>query len=80
MGRADARRAASTSELERYTEDEDEGYDDIFGKVGASGSSNDQPLTCGTQFAPASDQSMGTLQLQTRLSNRSWVREICIDH
>ena len=37
MGRADARRAASTSELERYTEDEDEGYDDIFGKVGASG-------------------------------------------
>jgi len=37
MGRADARRVASTSELERYTEDEDEGYDDIFGKVGASG-------------------------------------------
>lgn len=37
MGRADARRAASTSELERYTEDEEEGYDDIFGKVGASG-------------------------------------------
>jgi hypothetical protein len=39
MGRADAKRAVSTSELERYTEDEDEGYDDIFGKIGASGKS-----------------------------------------
>ena len=37
LGRADARRAASTTELERYTEDENEGYDDIFGKVGVSG-------------------------------------------
>jgi hypothetical protein len=44
MGRADARRVASTTELERYTEDEDEGYDDIFGKVGASGQCNHQVI------------------------------------
>ena len=31
-------------------------------------------LMRGTHSTLASDQSMGTLQLQTRLSNRSWVR------
>jgi len=30
----------------------------------------------GTHCTLASDQSMGTLQLQTRLSNRSWVRSV----
>ncbi|KAK7689843.1 hypothetical protein QCA50_006482 [Cerrena zonata] len=58
FGRTEARRLASQPEFGKYTEDDDdEDYDDIFGKP-ANGSSS---------------QPMQTLQLNTRLSNKSWL-------
>ncbi|KIM52300.1 hypothetical protein SCLCIDRAFT_1223881 [Scleroderma citrinum Foug A] len=57
FGRSEARRAASSHEFDKYTEEDNEDYDDIFGKVG--GNSLEQP--------------MQTLQLHTRLSNKSWL-------
>ncbi|KAG8969493.1 hypothetical protein FRC03_002354, partial [Tulasnella sp. 419] len=56
-GRGDARSQQSASELGRYTEDEDEDYDDIF--VKPSGQTSEAP--------------MQTLQLTTRLSSKSWL-------
>ena len=50
----------SQPEFGKYAEnDDDEDYDDVFGKP-ANGTTS---------------QSMQTLQLNTRLSNKSWVRE-----
>ncbi|CAL1713540.1 unnamed protein product [Somion occarium] len=57
-GRSEARRLHSQPEFGKYAEDEDdEDYDDIFGKP-PSGTSS---------------QPMQTLQLNTRLSNKSWL-------
>lgn len=56
LGRAELRKA-QTQELERYTEDEDEDYEDVFGKPGSN----------------APEVQMHTLQLNTRLSKRSWL-------
>jgi hypothetical protein len=58
FGRSDFKRSYSQTELERYTEPEDEDYDEIFGKPN------------GSMSGP-----MQTLQLNTRLSNKSWVSE-----
>ncbi|QRV77490.1 kinase domain protein [Ceratobasidium sp. AG-Ba] len=52
LGRAELRK-----ELGRYTEEEDEDYEDVFGKPGTN----------------APDVVMHTLQLNTRLSKRSWL-------
>ncbi|KAG1822659.1 uncharacterized protein BJ212DRAFT_1444950 [Suillus subaureus] len=57
FGRVEAKRAASHAEFGKYAEDDDEDYDDIFGKPG--GTTLEQP--------------MQTLQLNTRLSNKSWL-------
>ncbi|TFY76873.1 hypothetical protein EWM64_g7138, partial [Hericium alpestre] len=58
FGRAEARRVYSQRVFGKYAEDDnDEDYDDVFGKP--SGASTEQP----TQ----------TLQLNTRLSNKSWL-------
>lgn len=46
-----------SSEFDKYAEDDNEDYDDVFGKANNS-----------------SSEPMQVLQLQTRLSNRSWVR------
>ncbi|KAI0075090.1 kinase-like protein [Panus rudis PR-1116 ss-1] len=56
FGRSEARRLHSQPEFGKYAEDEEEDYDDIFAKP-ANGTTS---------------QSMGTLQLNTRLSNKSW--------
>ncbi|KAF8505364.1 hypothetical protein BU17DRAFT_101047 [Hysterangium stoloniferum] len=57
FGPSDAKRALSgSSDLERYTEGEDEDYEDVFAKPN------------GTVAEHA-----GTLQLTTRLSNKSWL-------
>ncbi|KAI0247582.1 hypothetical protein BJV78DRAFT_906498 [Lactifluus subvellereus] len=56
FGKSDARRLAS-QEFNKYAEDDDEDYDDVFGKP--NGSSLDHPIQ--------------TLQLNTRLSNKSWL-------
>ncbi|KAH9024811.1 kinase-like protein [Lactarius pseudohatsudake] len=56
FGKSDARRMAS-SEFDKYAEDDDEDYDDVFGKP--NGSSLEHPVQ--------------TLQLNTRLSNKSWL-------
>ncbi|EKM49713.1 uncharacterized protein PHACADRAFT_214230 [Phanerochaete carnosa HHB-10118-sp] len=55
-GRAEARRLHSQSEFGKYTEDDDEDYEDIFDKVNGN-----------------STHPMQTLQLNTRLSNESWL-------
>ncbi|KAJ7070151.1 hypothetical protein C8F01DRAFT_1115466 [Mycena amicta] len=57
MGRADARRVLNEQEFGKYQEEEDEDYEDVFGKVNGAG---------------AGEQA-GALQLTTRLSNRSWL-------
>ncbi|KAI0299616.1 hypothetical protein BC826DRAFT_932423 [Russula brevipes] len=56
FGKSDARRQA-TQEFNKYAEDDDEDYDDVFGKP--NGSSLEHPVQ--------------TLQLNTRLSNKSWL-------
>ena len=53
FGREQARRLQA--DFDKYAEDDDEDYEDVFGKAN------------GTSTAP-----MGTLQLNTRLSNKSW--------
>ncbi|TCD65509.1 hypothetical protein EIP91_002557 [Steccherinum ochraceum] len=57
FGRTEARRLASQPEFGKYAEEDDEDYDDIFGKP-ANGTAS---------------HSMQTLQLNTRLSNKSWL-------
>ncbi|KAI6042650.1 hypothetical protein EDC04DRAFT_2657661 [Pisolithus marmoratus] len=57
FGRSEAKRAASSHEFDKYAEEDNEDYDDIFGKV--NGNILEQP--------------MQTLQLNTRLSNKSWL-------
>ncbi|KAF7966406.1 hypothetical protein HWV62_38446 [Athelia sp. TMB] len=58
FGRAEARRVNSqSSEFEKYTEDDEEDYEDVFGKP--SGNTTGQPIP--------------TLQLNTKLSNKSWL-------
>ncbi|GBE85072.1 predicted protein [Sparassis crispa] len=55
FGRTESRRYPSQPEFGKYAEDDDEDYEDVFGKVNG-----------------ASSQPMQTLQLNTRLSNKSW--------
>lgn len=57
FGRAEAKRARSTSEFDKYAEGDDEDYEDVFGKP--NGNTSEQP--------------MQALQLNTRLSNKSWL-------
>ncbi|KAF9221524.1 hypothetical protein BS17DRAFT_809903 [Gyrodon lividus] len=57
FGRSEAKRVASSNEFDKYAEEDDEDYDDVFGKV--SGTTLEQP--------------MQTLQLNTRHSNKSWL-------
>ncbi|KIK98973.1 hypothetical protein PAXRUDRAFT_30797 [Paxillus rubicundulus Ve08.2h10] len=57
FGRSDAKRVTSSHEFDKYAEEDDEDYDDVFGKVG--GTTLEQP--------------MQTLQLHTRHSNKSWL-------
>ncbi|KAL0576321.1 Protein kinase of the Mitotic Exit Network [Marasmius crinis-equi] len=59
MGRAEARRMMSTSEFDKYAEDDDEDYEDVFGKP--NGTASEHPIQA--------------LKLNTRLSNRSWLGE-----
>ncbi|KAF8627476.1 hypothetical protein AX17_006288 [Amanita inopinata Kibby_2008] len=59
FGRSEAHHLRNQTDVEfgKYTEGEDEDYDDVFGKPNGT----------------ASDQPMQTLQLNTRLSNKSWL-------
>ncbi|KAF9241075.1 hypothetical protein BU15DRAFT_87319 [Melanogaster broomeanus] len=57
FGRSEAKRVTSAPEFDKYAEEDDEDYDDVFGKVG--GTTLEQP--------------MQTLQLNTRYSNKSWL-------
>lgn len=36
FGRSEAKRSASSHEFDKYAEEDDEDYDDVFGKVGGS--------------------------------------------
>ncbi|PCH40431.1 kinase-like protein [Wolfiporia cocos MD-104 SS10] len=55
FGQIESRHNPSQPEFGKYAEDDEEDYDDIFGKVNG-----------------ATSQPMQTLQLNTRLSNKSW--------
>jgi hypothetical protein len=62
------------SELERYTEDEDEDYEDVFGKPGSNGTyPGVPPHISKLRGILAPEVQMHTLQLNTRLSKRSWL-------
>lgn len=55
FGREQARRFQKDLDLDKYADDEDEDYEDVFGKTNGTAA-----------------QAMQTLQLNTRLSNKSW--------
>ena len=55
FGREQARRLQKDLDLDKYADDEDEDYEDVFGKTNGTAA-----------------QAMQTLQLNTRLSNKSW--------
>ncbi|KAI9573496.1 hypothetical protein HD554DRAFT_2013230 [Boletus coccyginus] len=57
FGRSEAKRVTSSHGFHKYAEEDDEDYDDVFGKV--NGTTLEQP--------------MQTLQLNTRYSNKSWL-------
>ncbi|TFK39077.1 hypothetical protein BDQ12DRAFT_630265 [Crucibulum laeve] len=59
FGKAEARKLQNQAEFGKYTEDDDEDYEDVFGKP--NGMTMEHP--------------MQTLQLNTRLSNKSWLGE-----
>lgn len=63
FGQAEARGTPSQTEFEKYTEEDDEDYEDVFGKL--NGMTSDQPIDA--------------LQLNTRLSNKSWLGDISDD-
>ncbi|KAJ7457589.1 hypothetical protein B0H11DRAFT_1818203, partial [Mycena galericulata] len=56
VGRAEARRMLNEAEFGKYAEEDDEDYEDVFGKP--NGTTLEQPAA---------------LQLNTRLSNKSWL-------
>ena len=58
MGRSDTRVLQAQTEFDKYAEDDEEDYEDVFGKL------NGTTVEHVTQ----------TLQLNTRLSDKSWVR------
>lgn len=72
FGRAEAE--ARLTEFDKYAEDEDEDYDDLFGKANGSGKhkKDEQALHDTHEVTVAGHQSQ-KLQLTTRLSNKSWV-------
>lgn len=63
LGRSEIKRLASQAEFDKYAEDDDEDYDDVFGKP--NGNTNGAALQ--------------RLQLTTRLSSRSWLGDDDID-
>ncbi|GJJ15641.1 hypothetical protein Clacol_009919 [Clathrus columnatus] len=73
IGRSDARRALSgSSDLERYTEAEDEDYEDVFAKPNGSGKEIGFTQRVDNDVLLVLEQPE-TLQLTTRLSNKSWL-------
>ncbi|KAG6891524.1 hypothetical protein C0992_005059 [Termitomyces sp. T32_za158] len=74
FGHAEARRAQEQA-FGKYAEDDDENYEDVFGKLNGScvytsRFSMDATKVLNTQY-PVIGQPMQTLQLNTRLSNKS---------
>ncbi|KAF8957280.1 hypothetical protein BDZ97DRAFT_1924766 [Flammula alnicola] len=57
FGRAEAKKAQNQAEFGKYAEDDEEDYEDVFGKVNATSMEHPMP----------------TLQLNTRLSDKSWL-------
>lgn len=78
-GRADAKNFLSQVEFDKYAEDDDEDYEDVFGKVNTTCKwfVLSSSITLSISFTSAAGQPMQTLQLNTRLSSKSWVRIVC---
>ncbi|KAJ8081011.1 Protein kinase of the Mitotic Exit Network [Marasmius tenuissimus] len=51
MGRAEARRMMSTTEFDKYAEDDDEDYEDVFGKPNGTTSEHPQALKLNTRLS-----------------------------
>ncbi|ELU38194.1 STE/STE11/CDC15 protein kinase [Rhizoctonia solani AG-1 IA] len=74
FGRKSHLQGQGQSELDRYTEDEDEDYEDVFGKPGSNGRFfSVVPGSSKLRDILAPEVQMHTLQLNTRLSKRSWL-------
>lgn len=78
LGRSEAKRFISQPEFGKYAEDDEEDYEDVFGKLNGNGESTftvkftERPHQRGISVS----QPMQTLQLNTRLSNKSWVCDL----
>ncbi|KZT60691.1 Pkinase-domain-containing protein [Calocera cornea HHB12733] len=71
LGRATGLRSQSSRELQKYSESEDEDYDDVFGKPTTS--SKKRTLAEWHLLIPMIDAGIETLKLNTRLSSKSWL-------
>ena len=74
FGRVEAKKLQNQAEFGKYTEDDDEDYEDVFGKPNGTGEFLVLGLIVITERLVATEHQMQTLQLNTRLSNKSWVR------
>jgi hypothetical protein len=79
FGKSDAKRLSNSHKFGKYTESNEEDYEDVFGKLNSTGASLFQnffftllPTRC-LLFYAATKPPMQTLQLNTQLSNKSWV-------
>ena len=73
FGRAEAKKLPNQAEFGKYTEDDDEDYEDVFGKHNGTGEFLVLGMISLIERLVATEHQMQTLQLNTRLSNKSWV-------
>lgn len=76
FGRSESRRFPSQPEFGKYAEEDDEDYDDVFGKANGTGESKPDGRVVyriDVCLLYSASHAMQTLQLNTRLSNKSWV-------
>ena len=73
------------TEFGKYTEDDEEDYEDVFGKPNATcelagGYLSVLGACADSAFVAATEHPMQTLQLNTRLSSKSWVNQVGIHY
>lgn len=75
FGRTAGRGLQNHAEFGKYAEDDDEDYEDVFGKLNGTGMFRPYSATFShiVNWDVAIEHTMQTLQLNTRLSNKSWV-------
>lgn len=78
FGRTAGRGLQNHAEFGKYAEDDDEDYEDVFGKLNGTGMFHPYSATFSVILNGhvATEHTMQTLQLNTRLSNKSWVSSL----